>query len=138
MKQALSSDNTVVLRLDSGEEVRKFALENKTTYALISGLGSSKEAELGYYDLDSKEYRKKTYSARLEVVSLAGNIALLNGELAVHMHGPFSTDEYAVLGGHVHRLIRLITNPTMEIAITVLQGEMHRKPDSSTGLNLLD
>ncbi|MCL5016489.1 MAG: DNA-binding protein [Patescibacteria group bacterium] len=139
MKLVLSSGDVFVLRFDSGEEIIswliRFTQENKITAAAISGIGSSKEAELGYYDIAAKEYRKKIYSRELEVVGLSGNISVLNNEPVIHLHGVLSNENYDTVGGHIHRLV---VSATIEITIMVLRGEIHRKPDSETGLNLLD
>lgn len=139
MKRILSLNDIFVLRFDSGEEVvsglKEFALENKIISALVSGVSSSKEAELGYYDVNSGEYVKKTYIERLEVVNLTGNIAVLENGPTIHLHGSFSTREYGVLGGRVHNLV---TNATMEVSVKVLSEKIERKHDPTTGLNLLE
>ncbi len=53
-----------ILRLDRGESVaellRQFAAEQRIPAAFISAVGALWDVTLGYFDLNFKEYRKKT------------------------------------------------------------------------------
>ena len=139
MKLVVAKDDTCVLRFDSDEEIvfelMRLADEKNINAAEVSGIGSVSEVELGYYDLDSKEYRKKVFSERMEMVSLKGNLSVSDGTKSAHLHGVFSGPDYQAVGGHVHRAA---VSATAEIIVRVLQGELKRRKDAEIGLNLLD
>jgi len=131
--QALS-----IIRIDQGEELRgqveKFCMEQDIKIAWVSALGSSEELELAYYNLDKKEYETKTFSERLEIVTVVGNIALKDSNSFVHIHGTFSNPSMNVIGGHINRCV---VSATCEVSIWPSEGAMGRKYDEFTGLHLL-
>ncbi|MCL5006989.1 MAG: DUF296 domain-containing protein [Patescibacteria group bacterium] len=138
MKQVLISGDTAVLRFNLGEEIisglEDFAARQNIAAATVSGTGSASEVELGYYDINAKEYKKKTFSEKMETVGLLGNIALLDGKPSAHIHGTFANKDYQLIGGHVHRLV---VNATMETAVNRLAGAIKRERDPEIGLNLI-
>jgi len=138
MELVLSDDHKIVLRFDEDDELVSelilFAGESNVDAACISGLGSAKEVELGFYDWSKKEYIKKTFNEPMEVVSITGNVGTLDTNSAVHLHGAFGLPDYQLIGGHVHKLI---VNTTAEIVLDTIGGELRRGYDETTGLNLL-
>ena len=127
-----------ILRLDPGEELRKevekFCAEQQIAAAWLNALGSCKEVELAYYNLETKEYETKIFSEDLEITSVTGNIALKDGKSFVHAHGTFSRPSMEALGGHINRCI---ISATCEIALWPGDGKIGRKYDEVTGLHLL-
>lgn len=144
MERILEEGSRIVVRFDPDEEVvqelvgfledRRGGAEPAIGAGLISAIGSAKEVELGFYDVLSKEYKKRTFREALEVVNLTGNIGVFDGSPAVHMHGIFCGAGYGAIGGHVHRLV---VNTTVEMLIESMSGELSRSYDENTGLNLL-
>ncbi len=137
MKVIYGDEHTYILRFDRGEEVmnelQQFCAEHKVRAGTFWGLGAAEGIELAEYDLKKKEYRSKEYSEMLEIASLTGNVALIDGKPALHAHGVFSTLEN-VYAGHV---MKLVVGVTCEITLTVLPGEMKREYNEEIGLKLL-
>ena len=138
MNISLQSGSKFVLRFDPGEEVLKgiedFATSKGFGAGAFYGIGSCKETELGYFNPNLKEYRKKPFYEDLEIISLQGNLATLSGKTAVHAHGMFGRTDFTTIGGHVFRITTLAT---AEIYFESLEGALERVQNSDFNLNLL-
>ena len=138
MELVLSDDEKIVVRFDSGEEIfsglTQFAKTIGLDSVFVSGLGSAKEVELGFYNAEKKEYEKTVFSEPVEILSIEGNIGLLDTEPIVHLHGTFGLPNFQVIGGHIHRLV---VSSTAELMLDSMGGELKRSFDEETGLNLL-
>ena len=101
----ITYDNKIMLRIDRGEYVNKTILDVAKSYNLkfgwINGLGAIMDPELGYYDLENKEYMKKKMIGEFELTSFVGNITLKDGNLYVHSHITFSDINFNAYGGHL-------------------------------------
>lgn len=132
------SQSNFILRLDSGEELRneveKFCAEQSIGAAWVHALGSTKEVELAFYNLQKKEYETKTFSEDLEIATVVGNIALKDNKPFLHVHGTFSNSKMNVIGGHINRCV---VSATCEVAVWTTEGKVGRKYDELTGLQLL-
>ena len=85
---------------------------------------------------------KAVVNGALEVVSLAGNVSMLDGAPFAHLHAVLAgrvdgeaERDFAAYGGH---LFRGIVSPTFEVFLTEFAQAVERKPEAATGLNLLD
>jgi hypothetical protein len=146
MELLTTSKDLYILRLDSGEELRKevekFCKGQNISAAWVSALGSCRELELAYYNLEKKHYETKSFSEYFEIATVVGNIALkpldnARGKDAkpfIHIHGTFSNPAMAVIGGHINRCV---ISATCEVSIWKSEGGMGRKYDEFTGLHLL-
>ena len=138
MKLILKDGKKYILRLDRSEELieelKKFCQIKKIKVAFFSAIGAASEVELAHYDVDKKRYSNKVFRQKLEIDSLAGNIALLDGKVIVHAHGIFSDQTMQAQAGHINRLI---IAATCEIYLEVLKGKIQRQHDKNTGLNLM-
>lgn len=138
MELLKSSQSFYLLRLDPGEELRgeveKFCGEKRIDAAWVNALGSCKEVELAYYNLEKKEYESKNFTEHLEIVGVMGNIAIKDDKQFLHVHGTFSDSSMGVIGGHINRCV---ISATCEVGIWVVEGKMGRKYDEFTGLHLL-
>lgn len=138
MKHILSNPYHEVLRFDLGDDVVRgildFAEKQGIEAAWLSGIGSAKEVELGFYDLKKQEYRKKTFAEPLELLEASGTLAVMDEKPALHIHGVFGGGDYKTIGGHIHRMT---ANATVEVFIHKIDGRLERKRDPETGLNLL-
>ena len=101
---------------------------------LVSGIGVLSDFELGYYDLEKKEYLKKSFSEEVELLSLSGNLSFVDGERFFHLHTVLAREDFSCLGGH---LFTAKVGITCEICFETLGREVVRKKDDVTGLNLL-
>lgn len=127
-----------ILAFRRGEEVvtafRQFLVEKNIRASHFTGLGAAETLEIGFYDLESKEYEKRRTNYDVEILSLVGNTALLDGNPTIHMHGTFGKRDFSAFGGHV---FSIKVSGACEIHLTVLPGLMRRSYDETTGLNLL-
>lgn len=128
-----------VVRLQRGEEIHdaltRFMGEKKIGGGSVVGLGAVRAITLGYYDVETKEYARKSYDGDYELVNLTGNLSLVDGEPLLHAHAVISGSDMVALGGHLFTATIAVTG---EFFITDAGGEMNRALDSETGLKLLD
>ena len=128
-----------MLRFQKGEEVfdclKKFLSEQKIAASSFSAIGAASDAELFAYIGSIKKYKTEEFRGDLEILSLTGNSALLNGEVALHAHAVLGKKDFSLLGGHVNKLVISVT---CEMFLIQLDGKMERKLDEETNLNLLE
>lgn len=139
MKYKFDGFNYIV-RLEKGEEListlAKLIQDKDIPSCWISGLGACSKAELGFYDIDKKEYNWKMFDEPMEILGLSGDISWLEGEPNLHIHGSFSKRDFSSVGGHVKELI---VNGTCEIFLHKWDSDkLTRSKDNDVGLNLLD
>ena len=127
-----------ILKPDFGtdlmSELQDFVHEQGITLASISGVGGVRRATLRYYDQQKKEWLDIEVEKELEVVSLLGNVSLLNGQPIAHVHITLSDEEGRCYGGHVGPNTQVFN---MEIFVTTMSGaNVTRKLDPDTKLTL--
>jgi predicted DNA-binding protein with PD1-like motif len=131
--------DTYLVRLDSDEEIigrmADFAADCRIDAGSVSGIGSARNVVLGFYDLATRDYVREEVVEPVEIVSIAGSIALENGRAGAHLHAAIAGRDFRVRGG---RLIAGIVTGTCEIAVRPLPGYVQRIKDERTGLFLLD
>ena|SRR3989344_8252339 len=137
MKLILKDHSTYIIRIDRGEEIvetlKEFVEEKGIDSAICSMIGAVGELELWWYDTAKKEYDKKTFAEQLEIADVSGNIAEMQGEIIVHLHGTFGRKNFSVVAGHIHRAV---VSGACEVELRELNGVIERKYDEETGLNL--
>ena len=129
-----------IIRLNKGEKlsdaINAFTAANELPGAWVNGVGGVMEVTLGYYDIEAKEYRWKTFSDVREITSLQGNLARAeDGEMAFHLHGQFADANYQAVGGHVKDFVAAAT---VELFVHRTYKPLHRKHNDEVGLALLD
>lgn len=129
-----------VLRFAKGtrlhEALLRFADETQVEGAWLSGFGGAQGMTIGYYDLNEKTYKWKTFEGIYEITQLQGNLSRnAEGEAMFHLHGSFAGTNYTELGGHVKDLT---VGATLEMFVHRIQKPLMRKLDDETGLQLLD
>tara|TARA_R110002072_G_scaffold276051_1_gene437310 strand:+ start:36505 stop:36942 length:438 start_codon:yes stop_codon:yes gene_type:complete len=134
-----SSKNTYFIRLEKDENVfrslEKLAKDEGLTCAHINGIGALKDVELGFYHLDKKEYHRETFTGEYELLTLVGNLSLLDGKPFYHIHTSIGLEDFSVKGGH---LFDAVVAVTVEIELRALPFEISREMDKGIGLNLLN
>jgi predicted DNA-binding protein with PD1-like motif len=137
--RSLRLGDAYLLRLDTGEEIftgiADFAARQAIEAGFVSGIGAARGVVLGYYDLQRREYIRRTIESDVEIVSLSGNIALKDERPFPHLHILVSGPDFGVLGGH---FFEGRTAATCELLIRPLPGPARRVFDATTGLFLLD
>mgnify|MGYP001590866818 FL=1 len=114
--------------------LRGFCAEKGIGAGALSGIGAVKNARFGHYDLSAKKFVLTDYPAMLELLSMSGNIAAVDGKPWVHIHGVFSEQDNHVLGGHVDAMTAAIT---VEIHLVEHGMTIEKKLDDFSGLKLL-
>ena len=139
MKIILKDNNTYVLSCSRDEEImseiKKFAEKNNIEAASFSIIGAAKEVELAWYDVDIKEYTTKTFTEKLEIVSMTGNVGVMDKDTIVHSHGVFSNKEMQTMGGHINKVV---VAAACEITLEKLEGAIKREYSKEIGLNLME
>jgi predicted DNA-binding protein with PD1-like motif len=130
---------TYALVFDTGDEVSEtllaFAREQAVDSAHFTGIGALTDVVLGYFEWDSKEYKRIPVREQVEVVSLVGNIARSpEGGPALHAHIVIGKSDGMAMGGH---LLGGHVRPTLEVALTESPAHLQRAIDPETGLALL-
>lgn len=135
----VETKNGYIMRFFRDEEIMgaltKFCEEHNVTSATFVGIGATKHAVFGYYDLDAKEYVFKTFGQLMEVVSMQGNVTLLDEKPFLHVHAAFGDTDLTVYGGHVKEMTAGVT---VEVHLTKHDKEVERKHDEGIGLNLFE
>lgn len=137
--QVRAEGDTVVVVLSSGEEIleslRDVAAQFDIRGGSLSGLGSTSEIELAFFDPDKGEYIPRTFSEPMEIGQLVGNFSLLEGKHHVHVHATVSGPELIAFTGHVNRAV---VGTACEIYIRKLASEITRVKDAAAGFNPLE
>jgi len=129
-----------LVRLEKGDllvqQLTELVKQEKIKGAWISGLGGALWAELGFYQLETKEYEWKRLEKLLEITSLQGNVAWADSEPMLHVHGAFSDQNMQAFGGHVKELA---VAGTCEVFLHLMQRDqpLTRSLSSDIGLKLL-
>jgi predicted DNA-binding protein with PD1-like motif len=127
------------LVFDKGDEpmaeLERFAREHELTAASFTGIGAFEEVVLGYFDRERKEYEEIPVREQVEVLSLAGDVAVAEGEPKVHAHVVVGKRDGTAYGGH---LLRGRVWPTLEVVLTESPAELRKSHDPETGLALID
>lgn len=132
-------DNTIVARIDKGEEIlekiKEIALKENIKLANINALGAVGIFTVGVFKTAEKKYYANEFSGDFEIVSLTGTINTMNGEFYSHLHMAAGDEEGKVFGGHLNKAI---VSATCEMIINIINGRVDRSKDEEIGLNLFD
>jgi len=113
------------------EAYRAFAAEQGLAAAVVtSGIGMLKDPELGFYD--GQRYQKARLEGAYELVSLQGNLALLEGKPFTHLHATVAGPDHVARAGH---LFEGTIHVAHEGHLRVLEGvALRRERDPATQL----
>jgi predicted DNA-binding protein with PD1-like motif len=143
MKSKLLSTNgqtqTYVLVFAKGDEVMSgltdFARQHNIKSAHYQAIGDALSAKIGVYDYSRKQFKVIPITDPVEVTSLTGDIALLNGQPAPHSHLTLATADGSVRGGH---LLELVIGPTLELFLTAEPTPLYKKRNTEFDANVID
>jgi len=143
MKVRLLSENGGVKQyavvLSRNDEVMsgltEFAKQNNVTSASFTAIGAFSHATVAWFDDSKKEFKLVPINEQVELVSMIGDIALVNDRPAVHTHVSVASSNGTVRGGHV---INAYVFPTLEVFMTVYPTPLHKEKDQATGLELIN
>lgn len=101
--------------------------------AHLTAIGAFSSVHFGWFDKDRKAYRDILVNQQNECIGLIGDIGLVNGEPALHVHGSVGLPDGSVRGGH---LIEAVAWPTLEVFVTVSPHPLVKGEDAETSLDL--
>jgi uncharacterized protein len=131
---------TFVLILDQGEEafasISRFARQTNIAGASLSALGAFECAKVGWFDIETREYRPISIKEQCEVLSFIGDIATGDdGKPSLHVHAVLGLSDGTTRGGHP---IEAIVRPTLEVTVVESAAHLRRKKRAALGLALID
>jgi len=132
-------ERTYALIFETGDEVMKtlqgFAREKQLAGSHFTAIGAFREAMLGYYDWEKKDYRRIPVREQVEVLSLVGDVARdEQGEPKLHAHVVVGKSDGTAHSGH---LIEAVVRPTLEVILVESPRHLQRRHDPETGLALI-
>ncbi len=127
-----------MLRLEMGDDIlvsiKRFARAKKIQAAMFEGIGSLNKAKLGHYDFTIKNYAYEVFQEDLEILTLSGNISLLDKSPLAHAHVTLGRRNFTVVGGH---LDEGSSANMVEVGLSVMPGKLVKSKDEEVGLNVL-
>lgn len=130
--------DTVVLRILRGEEIhaaiQAVATKEKIQLATVQGIGACDYVKLGLYKVEHKQYFALEFTGEMELTSLLGNITTKEGQYYGHLHATLGLEDGSVVGGH---LSEGRISATCEVFIRIIDGQVDRFLDETTGINLM-
>jgi predicted DNA-binding protein with PD1-like motif len=100
----------------------------------FTAIGAFRGAMLGFFEWQTKKYKKIPVEQQVEVLSLIGDIALQNGEPKIHAHVVLGCADGSTRGGH---LMAATVRPTLEVVIVESPAHLQRHLDPESGLALI-
>lgn len=123
-----SEGEVFIIILETGDEIvsslQTFARESEVQGGFFFGLGAAKNCTLGYYDISAGKYLKKNLPEAREIVSLLGDISLVNNAPFAHCHVQLGDAEMNVKGGH---LFEGYISATCEIILFPSERSLERR-----------
>lgn len=131
---------TFVIVLESGDEtlnaLSAFAMENGITGASLTAIGAFKGATVGWFDFETKKYRRIPIQTQSEVLSAIGDVAEDDdGNPTLHIHVVLGLSDGSTRGGH---LLEGTVNPTLEIILVETPKDLRRRNRQDLGIALID
>lgn len=112
-----------------------FAAKQHIHSGHFTAIGGFSDARLAWFDLDKKMFRVIPVNSQVEVVSLTGDIALLDGKPQVHMHCVVAYPDGTTRGGHI---LGAHVSPLLEVFVTADPVRLVKKRDPQRGLTLIE
>jgi hypothetical protein len=136
---APGEERTFAVIFQTGDEViaglKEFARSRGLSGSHFTAIGAFSDAVLAYFDWESKQYQRIPVGEQVEVLTLAGDIALKEGKPEVHAHVVVGLRDGTTRGGH---LLEAHVRPTLEVMLTESPVHMRRTFDPESGLALID
>ena len=123
-------------RLETGSEWRSeiedLARDAGVEAGWFNAMGAVQDAEIWFYDQDTREYEPVTFDEPLEVAACVGNVSVLDEDVFAHTHAVLSRRDGETLAGHLDSA----TVFAGEVYLRALDEELVRTPHEPTGLDL--
>jgi hypothetical protein len=131
---------TFVVVLHTGDEVmtclKRFVAQEALEAAQLTAIGAFRSAVLGYFDWESKDYRRIPVDQQVEVASFIGDLAIgPDNKPSLHVHCVLGRPDGHTLAGH---LLEAHVRPTLEVIVTDSPVHLRKRHDPESGLALID
>ena len=130
---------TYAIVLAKGDEVMRdlgrIVREQNIAAASITTIGAFERAVLGYFDWETKDYKRIPVNFQVEVLSLLGDVAVSDEGPALHLHAVLGKPDGGTIGGH---LLEGHVRPTLELTLIEPPAHLRKRKDPETGLALID
>lgn len=137
MTSAKFSDNVYALCLAPGDQIvdsiAQFCSDHAITNAQITGLGSIEDPLVAHYSIQTRQFTRKELKGIFEITALSGNVGLIDGQPAPHLHVSFSDNQMNSFGGH---LLAGTCSATAEIIVTAYPSQFIKQPNEEIGLSV--
>jgi predicted DNA-binding protein with PD1-like motif len=124
---------------ETGEEAAQglldFARQQRLSASHFTAMGAFAEVNLGFFEIEKRDYKCIQIHEQLEVLSLIGDVSLSDAKPKIHAHVVLGKIDGTAWGGH---LLKGIVRPTLEVILTELPAHLRRRYDEPTGLALID
>ena len=134
--QTLDAGREFVAGMDHGAdwraEIESLANDAGVDAGFFFGLGAVQNAELYFYDQDTKEYDAIEFDEPLEVAACVGNVSWLDGDRFAHTHAVCSREDGSTIAGHLNAG----TVFAGEIYLREFDAHLEREYDGATELDL--
>jgi predicted DNA-binding protein with PD1-like motif len=129
---------TYAVVLDTGDEamakLTEFIRKHEVEAASLTAIGAFQRALLGYFDWQTKEYKRIAVEEQVEVLSLLGDVAVAEEGPTLHVHTVLGKADGSVVGGH---LLEGHVRPTLEVIMIQPPSYLRKRRDPVTGLALI-
>jgi uncharacterized protein len=129
---------TYAVIFDTGDEVAtglgRFVRENEVETASVTAIGAFRDALVGYFDWQTKQYKKIVVGEQVEVLSLLGDVAVADEGPTLHLHVVLGKSDGRVVGGH---LLEAHVRPILEVILIQPPSYLRRRRDPASGLPLI-
>ena len=130
-------NKSILLSLDRDEyinsSIKNIFKKEEFEFGWIRGIGAVRNIEIGFYDLESKQYVKKKIKEEHELLSMMGNVTFVDDDYFIHAHVNLSGKSFKSFGGH---LFEAQISLTGEFKIDILDCRINRRFSNEIGLNL--
>jgi predicted DNA-binding protein with PD1-like motif len=132
-------EKTYAVIFGKGDEVlsglTELAESENIQGAQISAIGAFQHAVFAWFDEERKAFRNIPVDRQVEACSVLGNIGLVGGKPAVHLHGVVALPTGETRGGH---MLEAYVWPTLELFLTAWPEPLVKVHDDETDLALFD
>jgi predicted DNA-binding protein with PD1-like motif len=134
-----SGERTYAVIFAKGDEIMsgltEFAVREKLVASHFTAIGALERGRFGWFDRAQKAYRNIPIEEQVELISLVGDVGLVNGAPQIHAHRAVGFPDGQMRGGHI---LEAVVWPTLELFLTAYRTPLIKTHDAETNLSLFD